>query len=233
MLDVIAFDGDDTLWSNEPRYTQGKETLKQLLSGYLSPQAVGHRLDQVEVDNIRYWGYGIKSFVLSMIETAIELTGGRISGSEIREVLAIGKRMLGARVELFEGVESVLAGLAREHALMLVTKGDLFEQELKVGRSGLAGYFRHVEVVGEKSAESYRALLEKYGVQPAGFLMVGNSLRSDILPVLEIGGRAVYIPYANTWSHEHVEAPPLHRPGFYELERIDQLEDLIRKLDQP
>jgi putative hydrolase of the HAD superfamily len=230
MLDMIAFDADDTLWHNESRYLEAKDRFKQLLSTYHSPGWGENRLDETEIQNIRSYGYGIKSFTLSMIETAIELTDGQITARDIEEILGLGKRMLEAEVQLFEHVEETLAKLARDYPLMLITKGDLFEQQRKIERSGLAQYFRHIEVVGEKTGASYRVLLEKHHVEPHRFLMVGNSMRSDILPVLEIGGRAVYIPYQHTWLHEQVSTDETQQHEYVELEDLGQLPELVARL---
>jgi putative hydrolase of the HAD superfamily len=232
MLDVIAFDADDTLWHNETRYLQAKNRYGQLLSRYHDPERVEQRLDEIELQNVRFYGYGIKSFTLSMIEAAIELTSGEITGSEMQEVLNLGRQMLMGEVELFEHAEETLVELSTSHDLMLITKGDLFEQGMKVERSGLTKHFRHVEIVGEKTAASYREILERHKLNAARFLMVGNSLKSDILPVLEIGGRAVYIPYAHTWIHERVMDGEVGKEGYFELEHLRELPALVEKLSQ-
>ena len=217
MLTMIAFDADDTLWHNEPYYLQAGERFAQLLSGYRTREQAEQALAETEIRNVRLYGYGIKSYTLSMIEAAIAVTGGEITGSEIQGVLEIGQEMLAADVLLFEGVSEVLAELAGAHELMLITKGDLLEQGNKLDRSGLAGYFHHVEIIQEKSAASYQRLLERYAIPPAEFLMVGNSLKSDILPVLEIGGRAVYIPYQHTWAQEQAEETELQGHAYERL----------------
>ena len=234
MLDIIAFDADDTLWHNETRYLQAKNRYSQLLSRYHSPERAEQRLDEIELQNIRSYGYGIKSFTLSMIEAAIELTEGKITGSEIRELLNLGRQMLIAEVVLFEHAEETLVRLSTGHDLMLITKGDLFEQGMKVERSGLSRHFHYVEIVGEKTAASYRGILERHKLNAERFLMVGNSIKSDILPVLEIGGRAVYIPYAHTWVHERVVDGGYvkDKDGYFELEHLGQLPALVEKLSQ-
>jgi putative hydrolase of the HAD superfamily len=186
----------------------------------------------METRNIRYYGYGIKSYILSMIEAAIELTGGQVTGSEIRKIIELGQEMLSAEVALFEHTEETLANLASHYDLMLITKGDLLEQGSKINRSGLKKYFRYVEIVQEKTAEDYQRLLDRYGVYPSRFLMVGNSLKSDILPVIEIGGRAVYIPYQHTWAHENVVEGETPGHLYYEITHIGQLSDLIAELDR-
>lgn len=202
MFDVIALDADDTLWDNEYLYSEAKKKFIELLSECETPEQCGQRLDEIEMENVRYYGYGIKSFILSMIEAALELSEGRVAADKVAAILGFARQMLSAEVRLIDGVGETLASLAQSHPLMLITKGDPSEQLRKIDDSGLGVYFRWVEVVADKSPAVYRAILDRYGIQPKRFLMVGNSLRSDILPVLEIGGQAVLVPYANTWAHE-------------------------------
>ncbi len=228
---VIGFDADDTLWHNERLYAEVQSGFRKLLSRYHTPEWVDERLHQTEMRNLRHFGYGIKGFALSMIETAIELTDGRISGAEVQTIIDSAKRMLAADVELLDHADETLGSLAAAYPLMLITKGDLHDQEAKIARSGLADRFRHVEIVSDKSPESYRTLLERHHIAAGRFLMVGNSLRSDILPVLAIGAAAVYIPYELTWAHEAAERPPAGRAGYYELEHLGLLPDLVRRLE--
>lgn len=228
---MIAFDADDTLWHNETYYLETGASFKQLLAAYVRPEEIERVLGEIEIRNVALYGYGIKSYTLSMLEAAIALTGGRITGKEMRQILELGQEMLRAEVRLFEAAEPTLAELARAYDLMLITKGDLLEQGNKVTRSGLQNYFRHVEIVQDKTAASYRRLLERHGILPAQFIMVGNSLRSDILPVLEIGARAVYIPYQHTWAHERVAESDLLQRNYYELETLAQLPALLARLD--
>ena len=223
MFDVIAFDADDTLWHNESLFAMTQGKFQQLLAAYCSPELVQQRLDQTERRNLKYFGYGIKGFTLSMIETAIELTNGEIHGEEIQEVLNFAKEMLTSPVQPLDGVEEVLAALSASYPLMLITKGDLFDQEAKVARSGLAHYFQDVEILSEKTPETYQAILTKYDIPSQRFLMVGNSLRSDILPVVEIGGHAVHIPYHITWVHERVPLQDNKQKGYIECEQIGEL----------
>ena len=230
-FDLIAFDADDTLWHNEPFYTDARLQFIEILSGYAPSEAIGSRLDAFELRNLDVFGYGIKSFVLSMVETAVDISGGRVTGLEIQSIVDIARRMLRADLELFEHVHETLAALAGKYPLMLITKGDQFEQELKIKRSGVDHYFRSFEIVGDKDARGYRLLLSKYNLDPQRFLMVGNSLRSDILPVLELGGVAVYIPYEHTWSHEN-SVPGVWAKAYYELENIGQLPDLVVRLEE-
>jgi putative hydrolase of the HAD superfamily len=231
MFDVIAFDADDTLWHNETLYTVTQDRFRQLLSRYRATDGIDQVLYETEKRNLQHYGYGIKSFTLSMIETAIELTDGQVRGREIREIIGFAREMLKAPVQLLEGVEGAVRTLSDSHQLMIITKGDLFDQESKIARSGLADCFSHVEIVSHKTEETYKALLAKHNIHPGRFLMVGNSLRSDILPVLAVGGRAVYIPYHITWAHEVVANPDeVPQGGYFELEHIGLLPSLVEGL---
>ncbi len=230
-FDIIAFDADDTLWQNERLYARAQANLRSLLVRYVDEQRITASLYQTEMRNLQHFGYGIKAFALSMIETAIQLTDGRIAASDIQRIIDSAREMIVADLELLEHVPEALRALAKSHALMLITKGDLLDQERKIERSKLGDYFRFVEIVSDKSGDTYRSILEKHGSRAAQFLMVGNSLRSDILPVLELGGTAVYIPHELTWAHESGDMPAPGRAGFYQLEHIGQLPDLINKLE--
>jgi putative hydrolase of the HAD superfamily len=202
MFDVIAFDADDTLWDNERLYHAAKQEFISLLSECSDPAYCAHRMDEIEVNNVQFYGYGIKSFVLSMIEAALVLTDHQAAAEKIASILGFAKRMLAADVQLIDGVAETLAALAPRYPLMLITKGDPSEQQRKIDESGLAGFFRWVEIVPDKTPRIYRAILERYQINPERFLMVGNSLRSDVLPVLQIGGQAALVHYANNWAHE-------------------------------
>ena len=230
MFDIIAFDADDTLWHNETLYTVTQDKFKQLLSKYRDTDGIDQELYETEMRNLQHYGYGIKSFTLSMIETAIELTGARVQGREIREIIGFAREMLKAPVQLLEDVEDVIRTLSASHQLMIITKGDLFDQESKIARSGLADYFTHVEVVSHKTEDTYKALLAQHHIHPGRFLMVGNSLKSDVLPVVAIGSQAVYIPYHVTWAHEVVANPHEERQDYLELEHISQLPALVEQL---
>lgn len=223
MFDVIAFDADDTLWHNETLYSATQERFQALLSRYELGEGARERLYETEVRNLQYYGYGIKSFTLSMIETAIELTGGAITGSDLQQIIEMAKEMLRSPVQLLDHVAEVIATLSASHTLMLITKGDLFDQETKIARSGLAPHFAHVEIVRDKTEEVYRAILDRHQISPQRFLMVGNSQRSDILPVVALGAHAVYIPYAITWEHERVAPQGDASVGYVELEHIGLL----------
>ncbi|MBI5842807.1 MAG: HAD family hydrolase [Chloroflexi bacterium] len=231
-FDFIAFDADDTLWHNERLYADAQARFAGLLSHYHKPEWVQDRLYQTETRNIQHFGYGIKAFALSMIETAVELTEGRISGRDIQAVINLAKEMLSADVQLLDHVSETIPQLANDYRLMVITKGDLLDQETKILRSGLEGYFQHIEVVSHKTRESYERVLKRYSIAPARFMMIGNSLKSDILPILELGASAVYIPYELTWLHERAEPPADGHAGYYPLEHTGQLPVLLKGLER-
>ncbi len=230
MIEIIGLDADDTLWENEHLYHQAKNKFAQILENYGDPEELITRLDKTEVRNIEFFGYGIKSFALSMIESANVLSRGQLTGAEISEIITVAKGMLTAPVELVEGAEETLENLSTKYDLMLITKGDSYEQERKIERSGIADYFRYLEVVGEKSEASYRKILGQYNLDPTRFLMVGNSLRSDILPVVRIGGKGVYIPNDQTWFHEHASQEEVGESEYAQLERLSQLPEYLERL---
>ena len=230
-FDIIAFDADDTLWHNERLYVDAQGRFAQLLSNYHNPEWIGERLYQTETQNIQHFGYGVKAFALSMIETALELTEGRLTGQDVKALIDLAKEMLSAKVELLEHVGETIPQLAASYRLMLITKGDLLDQESKIIRSGMGQYFQHVEVVSQKTRETYERVLKKYSVAPERFLMVGNSLKSDILPILELGGNAVHIPYETTWLHEVASPPAEGQAGYYPLEHMGQLPALLERLE--
>lgn len=232
MFDLIALDADDTLWHSEILYTTAQEKLERLLSRYGQDSRTAEELLQTEMQNLRVYGYGIKGFALSMIETAVRLTDGQISGSEVQAIINLAREMMEAPVELLDGVADVVATLSASHPLMLITKGDLFDQERKIARSDLASYFAHIEIVGDKTIDVYRALLARHQIDPQRFLMVGNSLRSDVLPVLALGGYAVYIPYHVTWEPEAVHGHDNTSQAYFELEHIGLLPALVDRLTQ-
>jgi len=230
MIALIAFDADDTLWHNEPIFGQTKQKFSRILTQYHSAEWIESRLDATEVRNLARYGYGIKAFALSMIETAIELTEGRVTGAEIREVMDLAWEMLHAPLELLPGVRETIEALAAAHRLMIITKGDLFEQEAKIARSGLGDFFRHIEIVSEKTQRAYEQIAARYRVRPDRFLMIGNSLKSDILPVVAMGGRAIHIPYATTWFHEFVPEAELAGKEFFTVEKVSDLPKLLTSL---
>lgn len=230
MFDLIAFDADDTLWHNERLYLEARLKFRQILHAHHVPDSVDDLIEQTERRNLPYFGFGVMSFILSLIETSILLTDGRVTGEEIQGLLNIGKEMLAADVELFDEVEETLAELSKAYRLVLITKGDLLHQQAKVTQSGLAPYFDHVEVVSDKSPETYATILKRLGVEPQNFMMIGNSMRSDILPVIAIGGTAVHIPNDLTWAYEMIEPPEESKGHYYEVNSLGELPILINKL---
>jgi putative hydrolase of the HAD superfamily len=232
-FDLIAFDGDDTLWHNERSFRHGRDRFRAILieAGFpLDEEVIEATVNEIEVRNLPFFGYGVSSFTLSLIEAAVVLTGGELAARHIDAIVAVAKTMITSDVELFPAVKATLAALSRRYPLVLITKGDLLHQRSKLTRSGLASYFRYVEVVSHKTPDVYEAILERLDVRPARFLMVGNSLKSDILPVVKIGGRAVHIPAALTWSHEHADPSPDARKRFYERRSMRQLDRFIQRI---
>ena len=211
---TVAFDADDTLWHNEDLYQDVQREYEELLSSWADAATVGDRLHEVQMQNLPRFGYGVKSFNLSMIEAAVQISGGEVDADHIMTILGYGKRLLDRPVELIDGVEEVLDALGH-HRLMVITKGDVHDQLNKVAASGLAERFWRIEVVADKDAASYVELFERHEINPARFVMVGNSLRSDVLPVLQLGGTAIHVPYPVTWRHEEdhdgdgIEVPTL------------------------
>jgi putative hydrolase of the HAD superfamily len=231
-FDVIAFDADDTLWHNERLYDHTQAALAALLAPYgVNPESLGAGLYQTEKRNLGLFGYGIKSFTLSMIETAVQMTWGKLSGHDVLAILDLAKAQLNAPVELLEHAHAVVSRLAARYRLMIVTKGDLQDQQTKLERSGLGDCFQDIEVVTDKTPQNYARLFKERTLDPQRLVMVGNSLRSDILPVLLLGACAVYVPYPGTWQHEAAEAPAPDTPGFYQLEHLGLLPDLLDTLD--
>jgi putative hydrolase of the HAD superfamily len=204
-LKVIAFDADDTLWVNEPYFRQTEERFYELLGGYASQHELERELLKIEIANLSLYGYGIKGFILSMIEAALIVTDNNISTDVIGQIMDLGKQMLNQPIELLDGVEDVLKLLKGKYRLVVATKGDLLDQERKLKKSGLSHYFHHIEIMSEKDDANYLKLIKHLDIRPDELMMVGNSLKSDILPVLNIGGSAVHVPYHITWAHEHIE----------------------------
>jgi putative hydrolase of the HAD superfamily len=227
-LRVIAFDADDTLWVNEPIFTEAQERCKAVLEPYVKAEVLETQLYQTEIRNLKLFGYGIKGFMLSMIETAIELSEGKVSGAEIQQLIDLGKEMLQHPVQLLPNVAETIEQLGQAYELMIVTKGDLFDQESKIARSGIADYFSKVEIVSEKDEKNYASILKRNQINPDEFMMVGNSLKSDILPVCKIGARAVHIPFHITWAHETIEQHHVEGLSYQELADISLLPALLQ-----
>ncbi len=224
---VIGLDADDTLWHNEVIFERVHERYRALLSRYHDAATVDRTLLATESRNLELYGYGVKGFTLSAIETAIELTAGKISADEIRTLLALGRDMLDHPVELLADVAETVETLARSHRLLLITKGDLRDQERKLRKSGLAPHFFQIEIVSEKDPATYAAVLRRHHVSPAEFLMVGNSLKSDILPVLELGASAAHIPYHLQWMLDRIDQLPDAPGRFFELKSLRDLPPLL------
>ncbi|MBL4745392.1 MAG: HAD hydrolase-like protein [Flavobacteriaceae bacterium] len=203
-IKVIAFDADDTLWVNEPYFRETEGKFATLLSGFETKNKIDQELFKKEIANLDLYGYGIKGFVLSMIECALELSNYTLSGKDIEKIIDFGKRMLNHPIELLDDVELVLKSLSSKYRLILATKGDLVDQERKLEKSKLGKYFHHIEVMSEKKTEDYQNILSNLGIKSSEFLMVGNSLKSDILPLIKIGASAIHVPYHTTWVHEEV-----------------------------
>jgi putative hydrolase of the HAD superfamily len=230
MVELVALDADDTLWHNEPLYTNTREQFRTLLARYEPTALLDERLYEVELRNLEHFGYGVKGFVLSMIETAIELTEGRLESADVSTIIQWGRQMLASPVELLEGVKEAVEDLAGSYSIILLTKGDLLHQESKLARSGLGQFFKGIEIVSEKDAHVYRSVMKRYAVPADRFVMVGNSLRSDILPVLQAGGHAVHVPYEISWVHEHVPDEALADAQFHRISHIRELPDLLQTL---
>ena len=227
---VLGFDGDDTLWHSETRFHVTQAEFRELLHRHVPEVDVDTPLAEMEMKNLAIYGYGVKSFTLSMLETAIELTKARIPASDLEVILGWGKRMLMEPTELLAGVEDTLRALGQTHDLVLITKGDLFDQESKLARSGLGELFIGVEILTEKNEDSYRRIFRRRAIDPAQFVMVGNSLRSDVVPVVALGGHAVHIPYVVTWQHEHVPEDQLPKAGWRRIDSIAELPEALKEL---
>lgn len=232
-IDVVALDADDTLWENEVMFAAVHGRLRELVTRYCGPDLdVDAALANVERTNLQIFGYGVKAFTLSMIETAITLTDGRIPAPDIHEIVEWGKWILNHPVELLPGVAETVPTLAGRYRLVLITKGDLLNQEAKIAGSGLADHFDVVEVVAEKDTDTYRRLLDAHHIDPATFVMIGNSLRSDIVPVVAIGGRAIHVAAQYTWELEKVDAQTQasHANGYVELDDFAALPAVLAQM---
>lgn len=225
-IKVIAFDADDTLWINETYFNDAEKQFCILMENYLSHQSTSAVLFEKQINNLPLYGYGIKGFILSMIEAASHITNGTISIKATDHILRIGKELLTKPVELIDEVESTLQNLKGKYKLVVATKGDLKDQHRKLHKSGLGPYFHHIEVMSDKKEIDYQKLLQRLEVQPDEFIMIGNSLKSDVLPVLEIGAHAIHIPFHTTWAHERIDFEVIH-PKFKTLKKLSELENLF------
>ncbi len=229
MIKVIAFDADDTLWVNEPFFREAEERFIEMLEDFMPRHSVLKELYKTEIENLSLYGYGIKGFMLSMIQTALRISDQKIPVKLIDKILEIGVDMMQKPVELLLGVEEVLAELKKDFRLVMATKGDLVDQERKLKKSGLDHYFHHIEIMSEKKEADFEKLIRHLDVAPEEFMMLGNSLKSDILPVLALGGHAIHIPFHITWKHELIEHEIEHEQ-FYQAEHISQVIQLIRNI---
>ncbi|WP_375324022.1 HAD family hydrolase [Flagellimonas sp. GZD32] len=226
-IKVIGFDADDTLWVNETYFRDTEEKFAELLEAYETKNKIDQELFKMEMANLDTYGYGIKGFMLSMIESALDLSNNQVSQSTISEILNLGKKMISHPVELLDGVEEVLSKLKGKYRLIVLTKGDLLDQERKLDKSGLSQYFHHVEVLSDKKESNYSSLLEHLNIDVNEFLMIGNSLKSDVLPILNIGAQAVHVPFHTTWAHEMVAEDEMVNNHL----KLNSLKDILKYLD--
>jgi putative hydrolase of the HAD superfamily len=224
-IQIIGFDADDTLWMNEPYYQETEKKFCSLLSEYFGSEKITEELLKTEMQNIELYGFGAKGFMLSMIETANRISNHKVSSIIIDEIIKLGKELLEKPVELLDDVENVLQKLNGRYKLIVATKGDLLDQERKLKKSGIAKYFHHVEIMSDKKEENYKSLLKHLEILPEKFLMVGNSFKSDILPVVNLGGYGVYIPYHVTWQHEKIDNTDGVING--NVKQINQISELL------
>lgn len=231
-LKVIAFDADDTLWVNEPYFQATEERFCSLLENFSPQHTISKELFKVEVDNLPLYGYGIKGYILSMIEAALSISEKNISVDVVETILQYGKDMLNQPIELLNEVEHVLSSLKDHYRLVVATKGDLLDQERKLKKSGLAHYFHHIEIMSDKKEDDYIKLIKHLDINPDEFMMIGNSLKSDVMPVINIGGHAVHVPYHTTWAHEHVETVLTHE-NFKQADKISEVLEFVLESGSP
>jgi len=222
-IKVIGFDADDTLWVNETYFRDAELEFAKLLGGFETANKVDQELFKMEMKNLPLYGYGVKGFVLSMVEMALELSNYTISNKTIEQILNIGKQMLNEPVELLDGVEETLEALSGKYKLIVATKGDLLDQERKLEKSGLLDYFHHIEVLSDKKEANYSKLLNHLDINPSEFLMVGNSLKSDILPLINIKAHAVHVPFHTTWAHEQVTEKETNGKAFKTIKNVKDI----------
>jgi putative hydrolase of the HAD superfamily len=225
-IKVIAFDADDTLWVNEPYFKETEERFCDLLEDYMPRHQLAKELFKTEIQNLPLYGYGIKGFMLSMIETALRVTNNTLRIEVIEKALQYGKELLEKPIEILEGVEDVLESLKGKYRLVVATKGDLLDQERKLKKSGLEHYFHHIEIMSDKQESDYSKLIKHLDISPSQFIMLGNSLKSDVMPVLAIGGHGVHIPYHTTWAHETIEHTIEH-PNFKHVHSIREVLEFL------
>jgi len=221
-LKVVAFDADDTLWVNEPYYQETEKKFCELLEAYMSHHNISQELFKTEMQNLALYGYGAKSFMLSMIETALKISAKTLDNEVILKIIQLGKDQINKSVEILDGVEEVLKALHGKFKLVVATKGDLLDQERKLRNSGIEHYFHHIEIMSDKKDEDYLKLIKHLDILPAEFMMIGNSIKSDILPVLNIGGYGIHVPYHTTWAHEQVDIK-IENPQFRHVNAISEV----------
>jgi len=226
-IKTIGFDADDTLWVNETYFRDTEEKFAELLEGYETKNKIDQELFKMEMANLDTYGYGIKGFMLSMIESALDLSDNKVQQETLVEILNLGKKMISHPVELLDGVEEVLSKLTGKYRLIVLTKGDLLDQERKLEKSGLSQYFHHVEVLSDKKESNYNNLLQHLSIDVNEFLMIGNSLKSDVLPILNIGAKAVHVPFHTTWAHEMVAEDEMVNNHL----KLNSLKDILKYLD--
>ena len=224
---VIAFDADDTLWVNETYFREAEKKFAQLLSHYETENKIDQELFKLEIKNLEMYGYGIKGFMLSMVECALELSNYKIPQQTIEGILNIGKEMINKPIELLDGVEETLQKLQGNYKLIVATKGDLLDQERKLEKSGLIQYFHHIEVMSEKKVPDYQKLIKHLDIQSDELLMVGNSLKSDVLPLIQIGASAIHLPFHTTWAHEEVSKKEAEDSNFKTVEKVTEILDFL------
>jgi putative hydrolase of the HAD superfamily len=225
-IKVIGFDADDTLWVNETYYREVEEQFIRLVASYGVNGNIAGALFETEITNLGLYGYGIKAFILSLVECAIELTGERVSSGDIGRIIGMGKSMLERPIELLDDVKRVLKRVAPHYRLVVATKGDLLDQEGKMRRSGIADYFHHIEVMSDKKEPQYVQLLKHLDIAPEAFLMIGNSLKSDIIPPLQLGAWGIHVPYHTTWAHEEVDKEP-ESSRYFQVKQLHQVLELL------
>lgn len=226
---IIAFDADDTLWVNETYFREAEEAFAKLLSTYETENKIDQELFKIEVKNLPHYGYGVKGFMLSMIECALELSNYQISPKTIQEIINIGREMLDKPIDLLDGVEETLKALQGKYRLIVATKGDLLDQERKLEKSGLLSYFHHIEVMSEKKVPDYQKLINHLDINPSELLMIGNSLKSDVLPLVEVGASAIHIPFHTTWAHEQVSKQDAASSNYRTVKGIKDILPLLIK----
>lgn len=226
-ITTIAFDADDTLWVNEPYFQEAEKKFCSLLENYLPEHEISQELFKTEMKNLHLYGYGIKGFLLCMIETANRISNRTVSLDIIDKIIEIGHELLQKPIELLEGVQETLEQLKGNYKLIVATKGDLLDQERKLKKSGLEHYFHHIEIMSDKKVSDYQKLLKHLGCQPKNFLMLGNSIKSDIMPVLDLGANGAHVPYYITWTHEQQEHNLIHE-NFIQLKEIDEILNFLK-----